>query len=596
MKKTGFRAFTCSFVFSLFIVFAVDKAIFHGKPSKDEELKISNKNIVLFINNSAPLDQTKSLPIKKISLSIIPEVEKQSINEAPLQDADNLVDDIENSIVMAENNFEINLPVYGEENIAEAGEIHIVTANDTPIIMDNFEQMINAKKVVYEGEDETAKVAEVIDAGAEKVAEIIDTAVEPPFAEATDNVIEPHFAEAIYEPKQILIEPEKAPEEKAIIVASNTPSKPVIEDEDLPYGDFVEPIEADDADFLIPLEKSAVSATAKARKNNIEIIKEVKENQVALADKNVPIKSMTKHEDPKEEPKAEDKSDFDDWKRMSETREENHDSPWLVAKGTKHPRNNFVANDEKANMDSSKINKILHGQGKKRSRAEVKVAAEMIDNILIPIPEEILNDENLTPQLVSSKKNENLIEKKDDVQILDSQGKNIKKADEQNKGIINSITSMFSGSSRKTQKDTADEDDIADSNKKVNRTRISETMEASKILPTEMRLSFQPNRAEISGNTLRWIQAFAKKAVDDQTTALEIRIDGTSAQELQQKRLNLLHNILTNRGVEYSKIKVVFTAREPNSFILRTIKINEKVNGGIERNTPANNNGYYMQW
>ena len=117
-----------------------------------------------------------------------------------------------------------------------------------------------------------------------------------------------------------------------------------------------------------------------------------------------------------------------------------------------------------------------------------------------------------------------------------------------------------------------------------------------KIMPTEMRLSFQPNRAEISGQTLRWIQAFAARAANNPEIGIEIRIDGTSAMELQQKRLNLLHNILTNRGVEYSKINTIFTNREPNSFILRTTTLNFNNNAG---NINRNNNRMattYVQW
>ena len=113
-------------------------------------------------------------------------------------------------------------------------------------------------------------------------------------------------------------------------------------------------------------------------------------------------------------------------------------------------------------------------------------------------------------------------------------------------------------------------------------------------MPTEMRLSFQPNRAEISGQTLRWIQAFAARAAEDNTMTIEIRIDGTSGMELQQKRLNLLHNILTNKGVEYSKINTVFTSREPNSFIIRTVTRNFDRRGLNKNNTQTA--GRYLQW
>ena len=51
-------------------------------------------------------------------------------------------------------------------------------------------------------------------------------------------------------------------------------------------------------------------------------------------------------------------------------------------------------------------------------------------------------------------------------------------------------------------------------------------------------------------------KAFAAKAAATPEMTLEVRINGTSSTALQQKRLNLLYNILTNKGVEYSKINM----------------------------------------
>ena len=61
------------------------------------------------------------------------------------------------------------------------------------------------------------------------------------------------------------------------------------------------------------------------------------------------------------------------------------------------------------------------------------------------------------------------------------------------------------------------------------------------------------------------------KTKESDYNVLEVRIDGTSSFELQQKRFNLLYNILTNLGLEYRKVDPVFTSREPNSFILRVV-------------------------
>ncbi len=170
----------------------------------------------------------------------------------------------------------------------------------------------------------------------------------------------------------------------------------------------------------------------------------------------------------------------------------------------------------------------------------------------------------------------------------------------ENKSLLKSITSIFStGSSVKDEKTTQDENKTSESSEEsffnTISGRIKKQDSSSKILPTEIRLSFQPNRAEISGQTLKWIQAFANKTLEDATIGIEIRIDGTNSYALQQKRLNLLHNILTNKGVEYSKINTVFTTREPNSFIIRTIRINSNFNGSIEKNDNKEPT-YHQQW
>ena len=116
------------------------------------------------------------------------------------------------------------------------------------------------------------------------------------------------------------------------------------------------------------------------------------------------------------------------------------------------------------------------------------------------------------------------------------------------------------------------------------------------ILPTEIRLSFQPNRAEISGTTLQWVQAFGKKAAEEESVALEIRLDANNSPELQRKRLNLLSNILTSRGVGGHKLNIIYTAREPNSFVIRTIKINPKDKEKTDKIKKQNTTTRYLQW
>ena len=128
----------------------------------------------------------------------------------------------------------------------------------------------------------------------------------------------------------------------------------------------------------------------------------------------------------------------------------------------------------------------------------------------------------------------------------------------------------------------------------LNLKRAAEANRNIPIMPREIRMSFQANKAEISGQTLRWVQAFASKAAQDSNTYLEVRIDASRPTVLQQRRLNLLYNILTNKGVEYSKINVVYTTREPNSFILKMVSLDNDNEGYLDKMNKAGKN--YLQW
>lgn len=71
---------------------------------------------------------------------------------------------------------------------------------------------------------------------------------------------------------------------------------------------------------------------------------------------------------------------------------------------------------------------------------------------------------------------------------------------------------------------------------------------------------------------MEWIKAFSENVVNYDDVAIEIRLDRSASYELQQKRLKLLYKILANNGVEYRKINIIFTDREPNSFIIRNVR------------------------
>ena len=329
--------------------------------------------------------------------------------------------------------------------------------------------------------------------------------------------------------------------------------------------------------LLIPLERSDTKAFAAGKK--IKISNGAEENQVALADAKVSTKNISATREQLQQPSDGIKEDNSTqpvkWESMAEKNGQS-DSPWVVASGAKYAKNKMFRDEQKDKNDKKaiKLESVQKAGGK-----ETVAANDMVDNLLIPIPQEIKEKGDLKPRLqfpedaeVETKAEEAEAKQKSEVKILDAQGKNIAKPQKQSSGgnLLSSITSIFSGSS-----DDEDDDTSSGSLTERIKNKLSGKKTTGKILPAEIRLSFQPNRAEISGNTLRWIDAFAQKAIEDKSVVLEIRLDGTTDQHLQRRRLNLLSNVLNSKGVDARDVQVVFTEREPNSFIIRTLRTSE---------------------
>lgn len=340
--------------------------------------------------------------------------------------------------------------------------------------------------------------------------------------------------------------------------------------------------ESNDSDF-IPIEAGMYAD----KSSNIEIVDNAPTSQIAMAEGSILVETVAV-ENQKET------LEQDPWQPMSD-KSLSGDNPWVVARGAKFAKNTQASEDNYGTLNESEIVKALQPELLEQD-GEVQVA-EMVKNILIPIPDKILNDKNLTPQLVSPKKSE----KKDIPNLAEGEivsSDNIKDDKQKGKGLFKSITSIFSSEQGDESGDAFEQDASSEQSGKKKGLFAAfskDKSSAAKILPAEMKLSFQPGRAEISGQTLKWIEAFAMKANAENNVFLEIRIDRNSSFELQQKRLNLLYNILTNKGVGYGKINTVFTSREPNSFIIRTLKINENVNNDM----PKSNNRQslnYQSW
>lgn len=566
MSKSGLKAFVYSFSVSLFAIMCANRAVWHSAAHSQEPLEIGSKNIVLFLKNNSIAHS----PTKKISLNVLPKLKS-----------------------------EVSPPLEPQPEVILASALDEV---DFPL------EFISDNKTV---QNQQFALAEVL------------YAPDIPLAEPTIE------AAPVYAPEQTetqLIKAPKPAKEVKIAIVENTPKKPAakkVADEQSSENKALLLARAANTDNF-PLQKSSDAAK---NGNKISFGNPQTLNGVALSSENIPIHSMEKDILPQ------GKEQQGDWKQLN-------DSPWLIAKSGGVPKNRLAAKE----FEGKSFDDIAKPLNTEQQRGGFQVASETAKNLIIPIPEKIMEDKNLTPKLAYPSTSEDAekekvidaaIKQKEDAKDKTPQEQKLlspidedvsldapapitpiaapkeeikeepKKAEEraapaENKpasekgGLMTTLNSIFSSASKNVSE--AKEKAIAKAQAKRSfKKRIAKNRPVS-IMPTEIRLSFQPNRAEISGQTLRWVQAFAAKAAELPHIALEIRIDGTGAAGLQQKRLNLLHNILTNKGVEYSKINTVFTTREPNSFILRTINLENRNSGRNGGKTNNASGSQYIQW
>ena len=576
MLKTGFRAFIYSFSVSLFAIIGANKAFFSVNKPSDEALNIQNKTIALYLAKPSVI----KAPTKKIALNTLSDIQKEPsqplLNEKP-------------EVILASNLEPMTIP------------LEFISDEQEEIAIDNASPSQEDDKIV---------LADVLYA---------------PNMSLPEQKIE---AEPIYTPEngielKVVEEKVYSPDEKTVAEKKITPP---------PAPDSTS--KEDNSLILARNEKPAIIPLMKSSSNQvvgkIHLGNPKDLQHVAYAGADAPIQSMTSENKSTEQPLSSDKKD---WKPMD-------DSPWVVAKST-GSKNSFVAKDY-ANKSDKEIADIL---SEKPDKKGVKIASETAKNLIIPIPQEILDEKDISPQLAypeSSDDKQKEIDINEKIKKSESQKKaeeakkeekatpapvltpieedidkkqptdtakieDSKKAEEpktpkkeavqnptpQGPGIMDTISSIFG----KTSKNVSETKEKITKKLKERRARYkkrkkSDDSEVS-IMPTEIRLSFQANKAEISGQTLRWIQAFASKTAQTPGMMLEIRIDGASSTKLQQQRLNLLYNILTNKGLDYSLINTVFTSRDPNSFILRTIMPKNNSNKKGVNNQKANR---YIQW
>lgn len=328
---------------------------------------------------------------------------------------------------------------------------------------------------------------------------------------------------------------------------------------------------------IIPIESSKL----KTKSENVEVVDSAPQTLVAAANKQISIDAMSiEVNEDIEEPQQRE------WQEMSEI----NDDPWVVAKANKFAKNNKAVEDYAAEDNEARIEEML-APAKMEDEGKETQTARVSKNLLIKIPDDILNDENLTPQLVSPKKN--LVKRDDDEDVITEDDTIEEEPEKNKKGVWEKITSIFGGSDKDVEDvDTSSDNEEKSPKKKIRKVYNNADKNPSKILPAEMKLSFQPGRAEISGQTLRWVQAFVNKAATDPDIILEIRIDKDSSYTLQQRRLDLLHTIFDRSGIDERKVNTVFTSREPNSFIIRTLRVSEEMQDRLIKNNVQQKSDY----
>lgn len=91
------------------------------------------------------------------------------------------------------------------------------------------------------------------------------------------------------------------------------------------------------------------------------------------------------------------------------------------------------------------------------------------------------------------------------------------------------------------------------------------------IMPMDLKVSFYPNAADFSGQTIKWLKVFSHKALQDPRYVIEVRLSNENLL-LQQKRLFVIQQILANSGLSSHQLVVDYVTRPRDSLVLRMVK------------------------
>ena len=89
-------------------------------------------------------------------------------------------------------------------------------------------------------------------------------------------------------------------------------------------------------------------------------------------------------------------------------------------------------------------------------------------------------------------------------------------------------------------------------------------------MPHEIRITFYPRESAFSGQTLKWVRAFALAAIQDPRLIVEVRASCAEA-DLQDARLKLVKSVLMGAGLSTHQIVINYTNRPVDTMLLRAI-------------------------
>ena len=89
-------------------------------------------------------------------------------------------------------------------------------------------------------------------------------------------------------------------------------------------------------------------------------------------------------------------------------------------------------------------------------------------------------------------------------------------------------------------------------------------------MPHEIRITFYPRASAFSGQTLKWVRAFATAALQDPRLIVEVRASCAEA-SLQDARLKLVKSVLAGAGLSTHQIVINYTDRPVDTMLLRAV-------------------------